>query len=566
MYLKIKRFFTFFVLLGLLLPSPVYAAKQAYVADPSPSVFINEIHYDNDGTDTGEAIEIAGPTGTDLAGWSLVLYNGSGGAPYNTTTLSGVIPDQQNGYGTLSFGYPSNGIQNGAPDGIALIAPGDVVVMFLSYEGTFAAVGGPADGLTSDDIGVQETDDPPLGTSLQLSGTGTTYGDFTWNVPQPANFDTINTGQTFGTPVNEPVTINCGSTLVVDEGIGASATITANDLDGIVIDIAISAVSPPAPITLSDLIPAGAVGETASALVNVDAATPVGSYTVSLSAANNDATTQTATCDLTVEVQAIVVNEPVVVDCGAPISLYVGDSATTTVTASDVDGTVVDIAISAINPAAPITLSDLVLAGAVGETASALITVETITPAGSYLVTLTASNNDTEPQTATCDLPVEVLEVLPLPDVHINELHYDNTGTDTGEMIEVAGPAGTDLTNWTIVLYNGNGGGTYGVIALSGILSDQKAGVGTLAFEAVGLQNGSPDGLALIAPDGSTVVEFLSYEGEIIATNGPANGMTSTDIGVAEPSSTPIGESLQIIEGVWVGPIPNTFGAINHLP
>jgi hypothetical protein len=36
------------------------------------SVFINEIHYDNAGTDTGEAIEIAGPAGTDLTGWRSV--------------------------------------------------------------------------------------------------------------------------------------------------------------------------------------------------------------------------------------------------------------------------------------------------------------------------------------------------------------------------------------------------------------------------------------------------------------------------------------------------------------
>ena len=33
------------------------------------SVFINEIHYDNVGTDSGEAVEIAGPAGTDIGGW-----------------------------------------------------------------------------------------------------------------------------------------------------------------------------------------------------------------------------------------------------------------------------------------------------------------------------------------------------------------------------------------------------------------------------------------------------------------------------------------------------------------
>lgn len=50
-------------------------------------VFINEIHYDNSGTDSGEPIEIAGPAGTDLTGWSVVLYNGNGSAPYSTTVV-----------------------------------------------------------------------------------------------------------------------------------------------------------------------------------------------------------------------------------------------------------------------------------------------------------------------------------------------------------------------------------------------------------------------------------------------------------------------------------------------
>ena len=37
------------------------------------SVFINEIHYDNISTDIGEAVEILGPAGIDLSGWSLTL-------------------------------------------------------------------------------------------------------------------------------------------------------------------------------------------------------------------------------------------------------------------------------------------------------------------------------------------------------------------------------------------------------------------------------------------------------------------------------------------------------------
>ena len=64
------------------------------------SVFINEIHYDNLGTDAEEVLEVAGPAGTDMKGWSLVLYNGKNGMPYRTIPLEGSIPDQQSGFGT----------------------------------------------------------------------------------------------------------------------------------------------------------------------------------------------------------------------------------------------------------------------------------------------------------------------------------------------------------------------------------------------------------------------------------------------------------------------------------
>jgi len=155
-------------------------------------VFINEIHYDNAGGDTGEAIEIAGPAGTDLTGWSLVLYNGAGGGAYDTETLTGIIPDLCNG-GVLSF--PIAGIQNGTPDGIALISPGPLVVQFLSYEGIIIATDGPANGMTSTDIGVDEDPAPAIGQSLQLSGTGTFYEDFIWVGPIPSTLGLCNFGQ-----------------------------------------------------------------------------------------------------------------------------------------------------------------------------------------------------------------------------------------------------------------------------------------------------------------------------------------------------------------------------------
>ncbi|WP_111669837.1 T9SS type A sorting domain-containing protein [Algoriphagus litoralis] len=318
-------------------------------------VFINEIHYDNTGTDAGEAIEIAGPAGTDLTGWSIVLYNGNGGAVYNTRTLSGTIPDSGNGFGFVNETYPSNGIQNGAPDGIALVDNLGTVVQFLSYEGTFTAVDGPAIGLLSTDIGVAELGSDPLGLSLQLSGTGTVYTDFSWQAPVSNTFGVINTGQTF---TAEPV-------------------------------------------------------------------------------------------------------------------------------------------------------------------------------------------------------------------VFVNEFHYDNAGTDTGEGIELAGNSGTDLSGWTLVLYNGNGGAPYSTINLSGRFSNQDNGFGTLFFAANGLQNGSPDGFALVNA-ANEVIQFLSYEGSFVAVGGPADGLTSEDVGVSQPGTAPVGTSLQLqgsgtnyADFTWSETIPNTYNQIN---
>lgn len=159
------------------------------------TIFINEIHYDNLGPDTEEGLEVAGPAGTDTGGWSLVLYNGKNGMPYRTIPLEGTIPDQQGGYGTLSF--PINRIENGAPDGIALVNPENEVVHFLSYEGGFTAASGPAEGLAAADIGVRESNTTQTGHSLQLKGSGASLADFRWHGPGEATPGMVNAGQTF---------------------------------------------------------------------------------------------------------------------------------------------------------------------------------------------------------------------------------------------------------------------------------------------------------------------------------------------------------------------------------
>ena len=138
------------------------AAGRLLIAPSSAaagSIFINEFHYDDGGTDAGEFVEVAAPTGTDLSTYAVVLYNGSGGASYDTDPLSAFTasgPFGPSGVFTLwTLAYPVNGIQNGSPDGIALVQ-GTTVLEFLSYEGSFTATNGPASGMTSVDIGVSE--------------------------------------------------------------------------------------------------------------------------------------------------------------------------------------------------------------------------------------------------------------------------------------------------------------------------------------------------------------------------------------------------------------------------
>jgi len=169
---------------------------DAFVSGGSP--FINEIHYDNAGTDTGEAIEIAGPAGADLTGWTLVLYDGKDGMTYSTRSLTGtVIPNQDHGYGTVTLTYGVNGVQNGSPDGIALVDANGKVVQFLSYEGPMVAANGPAAGMASTDIGVAEDGSTPIGFSLQLTGSGASYEDFSWTAAKASTFGGVNAGQSF---------------------------------------------------------------------------------------------------------------------------------------------------------------------------------------------------------------------------------------------------------------------------------------------------------------------------------------------------------------------------------
>jgi DNA/RNA endonuclease G (NUC1) len=407
------------------------AVALMFSVGAAAQVRINEIHYDNVGVDTGEAIEIEGPAGTDITAYTLVLYNGNGGVVYNEEILIGTLPASCGSRGVFVVNYPTDGIQNGSPDGIALVDLFGTVVDFVSYEGVVTANGGLAVGRVSTDIVASEVS-APIGTSLQRNASGV------W-----------------------------------------------------------------------------AQGTSSFGACNPEAPPPAVVASVSV----------------------------------APASTSIAVGGTVSLTAS-----AFDIASAPISGATFTWSSNLPAIASVSPTG-----VVTAVAAGDAVIRATASNG----VFGTSAMHVTAAPPPNLGEFHINEIHYDNFGVDTGEAIEIEGPAGADITAYTLVLYNGNGGVVYNETTLTGTLptSCGTRGVFVVNYPTDGIQNGSPDGIALVDLFG-TVVDFVSYEGVVTANGGLAVGHVSTDI-VASELNSPVGSSLQRNStGVWAAGA-STFGACN---
>jgi hypothetical protein len=184
-------------------------------------IFLNEIRYGSAGND---GIEIAGPSGTDLTGHSVILYDGTTERAYTSIPITGVIGnDGESGYGALWFGMPpdGSGIRPG-PAAVALADAHGAVVALLSYgptsettPTTFVVKDGPAAGLSTTPISVQGGDGAGSstgggggtapsadGVTLALTGTGFDSSDFVWSsVPGATTTPgVINHEQVFDTP------------------------------------------------------------------------------------------------------------------------------------------------------------------------------------------------------------------------------------------------------------------------------------------------------------------------------------------------------------------------------
>ncbi|MBW8745441.1 MAG: hypothetical protein JF628_14085, partial [Sphingomonas sp.] len=323
------------------------------------------------------------------------------------------VADTSNGFGFYTISLPQDGLQNGAPDGFALVDNANHVVQFLSYEGVLTGAAGTiAAGITSTDVGVSENGSGPTNFSLQLTGTGTQYSDFHWAGDAASTFGSANNGQTFGS-AGPATTVSIGP-----------ASVSATEGDSGTTDMVYTVTR------AGDTSAAGSVH-----------------YAVTFDGTANAADFSGAT--------------------SGDVSFAAGDTSGTITLHVAGDTSYEPDETFHLTLSSPSTGSALDVSSAAG----------------------TIVNDDPTPP--------------PAP-LFINEIHYDNIGTDTGEKVEIAGPAGTDLGGWTVVAYNGNGGVVYSTMPLSGTIADQGQGYGTavVSYPQDGLQNGSPDGIALVAPNG----------------------------------------------------------------
>lgn len=120
-----------------------------------PRLVLNEVDYDNVGADSAEFVEIynAGSTPASLANIELRFVNGANSAQYASHALAAagtLAPGQylvvRSPNVTVAPGalvltpFVADAIQNGAPDGIALVdASSQIVIDALSYEGAMTA-------------------------------------------------------------------------------------------------------------------------------------------------------------------------------------------------------------------------------------------------------------------------------------------------------------------------------------------------------------------------------------------------------------------------------------------
>ncbi len=222
--------------------------------------------------------------------------------------------------------------------------------------------------------------------------------------------------------------------------------------------------------------------------------------------------------------------------CGITFGIVVGECNTNTSGTGDT----YDLSISYTGVQAGVTVINSSGSGTVGGDDPAVVANGTIVISGisetdNYSVSLSAPCSAVTVSGAApiCEPPP------PPPAIVINEVDYDQPGTDTAEFIELTnnGAASVPLNGMQLILINGSNGTTYSTVTLDNVtLAPGEHHVvcyGNNAAPycdqtvAAAIQNGDPDGIRLTTAD-ATVLDEMSYGGSMSTTEGSS---ATTDIG-----------------------------------
>ena len=240
--------------------------------------------------------------------------------------------------------------------------------------------------------------------------------------------------------------------------------------------------------------------------------------------------------------------------CPAPAVVSAGATTSTTVRVSFNRA----IAASSItNPATQFTFDNGLTASAALVNGRVVdVTTSGQTPGQSYTVTVAGSVTDALGAGVSASANTAVFagyDPASQAPLVINEVDYDNVGTDTTEFVEIYNASGgtVDLTGYLLSLVNGVGNveylsvdlssagtlaaGEYLVVSSSNVTVAAGAKVITFAGLQDQIQNGSPDGIALVHSPSETLVDALSYEGSM--TSVLVTGITGS-VSLVEGTAT----------------------------
>jgi predicted extracellular nuclease len=296
------------VLAAILLVCALVGAQAASAA--SSDLFFSEYV---EGSSNNKALEIYNGTGApvDLAagGYSVQMFFNGGSSAGLTIDLTGTVADGDVYVLAQSSADPAILAQADLTNGSGWFNGDDAVV--LRKGGTVLDVIGQigADPGSEWGSGLTSTQDNTLRRKPTIlagdpNGSDAFDPSVEWDGFASNTFDGLGSHTVAGG--NAPVVSTCPTMLAVLQGDAATAPVSATDADGTVTSLTLASVTPaPAAgsLSLTDVTPASAEGGTATGTLSVDGNVPVGSYAVEIDAANDDATPQTGTCTVTVNVQ-----------------------------------------------------------------------------------------------------------------------------------------------------------------------------------------------------------------------------------------------------------------------